>query len=107
MAFMTAKEKTDFKLAKQLQKESRITTSRAPFQASDKQEIDSLIARKVFKFKKYDPTKFNGVHIFKSRMINKIKGKATNTPFKKSRLVIQNYNNNGKEVILMQSPTIQ
>ena len=40
-------------------------------------------------------------------MVNKIKSKATNAPFKKSRLVIQGYNNNNKEVIFMQSPTIQ
>jgi hypothetical protein len=40
-------------------------------------------------------------------MVNKIKGKATNALFKKLRLVIQGYNNNSKEVIFMQSPTIQ
>ena len=107
MAFMTAKEKADFELAKQLRKEGRIITPGAPFQASDKQEIDGLIARGVFKFEKYDPAKFDGVRIFKSRMVNKIKGKATNTPFEKSRLVIQGYNDDGKEVILTQSPTIQ
>jgi len=39
-------------------------------------------------------------------MVNKIKGKATNAPFKKSRLVIQGYNNDSKEVILIQSPII-
>ena len=39
-------------------------------------------------------------------MVNKIKGKATNAPFEKSRLIIQDYNNNGKEVILTQSPII-
>src|SRR6266581_5052276 len=103
MAFMIAKEKADFKLAKQLRKEGRITTPGAPFQASDKQEINGLIARGVFKFEKYDLTKFDGVYIFKSRMVNKIKGKATNAPFEKLRLVIQSYNNNGKEVILTQS----
>ena len=59
-----------------------------------------------FKFKKYNPIKFNRVHIFKSRIVNKIKGKATDTPFKKLRLIIQDYNNNSKEVILIQSPTI-
>ena len=107
MAFMTAKEKADFKLAKQLWKESHITTPGAPFQAFDKQEIDGLIAKKVFKFEKYDPTKFNKICIFKSRMVNEIKGKATNTPFEKLRLVIQGYNNDGKEVIFTQSPIIQ
>ena len=60
----------------------------APFQVSNKQEINSLIIRGVFKFKKYNPTKFNKVRIFKLRMVNKIKGKATNTPFKKLRLII-------------------
>ena len=44
--------------------------------------------RGVFKFKKYDPTKFDRVHIFKLRIVNKIKGKATNTLFEKLRLVI-------------------
>ena len=39
-------------------------------------------------------------------MVNKIKGKATNTPFKKLRLVIQGYNNNNKKVIFTQSPII-
>jgi len=34
-------------------------------------------------------------------MINKIKGKATNALFKKLRLIIQGYNNNGKKVILI------
>jgi hypothetical protein len=88
MAFMTAKEKADFKLTKQLQKESRIITLGAPFQVSNKQEIDGLIIRRVFKFEKYDPIKFNGVRIFKLRIVNKIKGKATDALFKKLRLVI-------------------
>jgi len=34
-------------------------------------------------------------------MVNKIKGKATNALFKKLRLIIQGYNNNSKEVILI------
>ena len=106
MAFVIAKEKADFELAKQLRKEGRIITPGAPFQASDKQEIDGLIARGVFKFEKYDPTKFDEVRIFKLRMVNEIKGKATDAPFEKSRLVIQGYNDDGKEVILTQSPTI-
>ena len=39
-------------------------------------------------------------------MVNEIMGKATNALFKKLRLVIQGYNNNGKEVILIQSSII-
>jgi len=88
MAFITVKEKADFELIKQLQKEGYIITLGAPFQVSNKQKINGLIVREVFKFKKYNPTKFNEVCIFKLRIVNKIKGKATNTPFKKSRLII-------------------
>jgi len=36
-------------------------------------------------------------------MVNEIKGKATNALFKKLRLIIYGYNDNGKEVILTQS----
>lgn len=107
MTFMTAKEEADLNLAKQLRLEGRITTPGAPFEASGKHEIESLIARGVFQIEQYDPTKFRGIRIFKSRMVNEIKGKATNAPFEKSRLVIQGYNDDGKEVILTQSPTIQ
>ena len=37
---------------------------------------------------KYNPTKFNRVRIFKLRIVNKIKGKATNALFEKLRLII-------------------
>jgi hypothetical protein len=47
------------------------------------------------------------VRIFNFRLVNKVKEKATNSLFKKSRLVVQAYNNKGKELILTQSPTIQ
>lgn len=38
--------------------------------------------------------------------MNEIKGKATNSPYEKSRVVIQAYNDKGKESILTQSPII-
>jgi hypothetical protein len=44
--------------------------------------------RGVFKFKKYNPTKFDKIYIFKLRIVNKIKGKATNALFEKLRLII-------------------
>ena len=64
-------------------------TLKAPFQVSNKQEIDSFIIKKVFKFKKYNPIKFNKVCIFKSRIVNKIKGKATNTLFKVIIIIVK------------------
>jgi hypothetical protein len=47
------------------------------------------------------------VRVFKSRLVNKVKGKTTETPYEKSRLVIQAFNDMGKESILTLSPTIQ
>ena len=73
----------------------------ALFKASRKQEIDSLIAKGVFNFVEYNPIKHAGIRIFNLRLVNKVKGKATNSPYKKLRLVIQAYNNNRKEVILI------
>ena len=47
-----------------------------------------------------------GVYIFNLRFIDKIKHFGTDKAFKKSRLVIQAYNDQGKDLVLMQSPTI-
>src|SRR5438270_4398994 len=55
----------------------------------------------------YDYAKYLSVQLFNSRLIKKVKGKTTATPYEKSRLVIQAYNDEGKELILTQSPTIQ
>src|ERR1700709_1251714 len=107
MAFMTNKEQADMELSIKLRKDGIITTPGAPFEASWNQEINGLIAKGVFKFEEYNPKKHVGVRIFNSRLVNEVKGKATNSPYEKSRLVIQAYNDEGKEMILTQSPTIQ
>jgi len=102
-----AKEREDIELSYKLWQDGVITTLGLPFQASDKKEIDSLVARGVFAFEQFDNSKHSQGQIFKSRIVWEIKGKATATPFEKSRLVIQAYNDHGKEIILTQSPTIQ
>jgi hypothetical protein len=61
----------------------------------------------VFEFVQYDPNKYSGIWIFNSRLVNEVKGKVTSTPYEKSRLVIQAYNDEEKELILTQLPTIQ
>jgi hypothetical protein len=43
----------------------------------------------MFRFEPYDSTKYHDIQIFKSRLAREIKGKATNAPYEKSRLVIQ------------------
>ena len=105
--FITSKEQSDHDLAIQLRKEGKISTSGEPFETSDRLEIENLTNRGVFSFEKYNPVKFQGVRIFKSRLVREVKGKSTDTPYEKSRLVIQGYDDDGKEMILTQSPTIQ
>lgn len=107
MALMTNKERADMELSIKLRNEGVITTPGLPFDQSRNEEIEGLIARGVFDFVQYDPIKHAGIRIFNSRLVNEIKGKATGAPFEKSRLVIQAYNDEGKGMILTQSPTIQ
>ena len=105
--FISIKEEKDLELSKQFRKEGKIITPGAPFEAATKKEIDALIARGVFKFEQFDPKVHGGTRIFRSRIVNEVKGKATNSPYEKSRLVVQGYNDSEKEAILTQSPTIQ
>ena len=63
--------------------------------------MDTLISCRVFAFKMFNLTKYSSIHIFKLYIVYKVKGKATNTPYKKSRLVIQGYSNNSKDLILI------
>ncbi|HEY2455482.1 MAG TPA: hypothetical protein VGI71_23255 [Scandinavium sp.] len=107
MTFMSSKEESDRLLALKLRQEKKITTPGEPFELSDKKEIDTLISNGVFRFEQYDATKHGKPRIFESRLVREIKGKATDTPYEKSRLVIQGYQDNGKSMILTQSPTIQ
>jgi hypothetical protein len=70
-------------------------------------EIDALIGNEMFRFKQYDSVKHKNIRVFKSRIINEIKGKATDASYKKSRLIIQGYFDEGKVTVLTQNPTIQ
>ncbi|KAF7565969.1 hypothetical protein PtrM4_054030 [Pyrenophora tritici-repentis] len=105
-AYITKKEQDDLELAIKLRTDGVITTAGAPFEASDDQEISDLVGRGVFKFEQYDERLHSKIRIFKSRLVREVKGKTTK-PYEKSRLVIQGYQDHGKETILTQSPTIQ
>ena len=59
-----------------------------PFELLTKAEINALITRGVFRFIKYDEKKHRNTRIFKSRIINEVKGKTTEALYKKSRLVV-------------------
>jgi hypothetical protein len=99
-SFLSAKEKGDLELSLKLRQDGIISDLGLPFQAFDKKKIDSLVAREVFAFEQFDNSKHRGEQIFKSQIVREIKGKATPTLFEKSCLIIQAYNNHGKEVIL-------
>jgi hypothetical protein len=47
-----------------------------------------------------------GVRIFNSRFVDEIKHPSTDKAFEKSRLVVQAYNDQGKDLVLTQSPII-
>lgn len=105
--YLSKKEQSDMELAVRLRAEGIITTPGAPFEASDNEEFDGLLGKGVFEFEQHDPEgKHAGVRIFNSRLVHEIKNKLT-SPFEKTRLVIQAYNDAGKEMVLTQSPTIQ
>lgn len=77
-SFLTAKEASDAELALELRKKGIITSHGQPFEQSTRRVIDSLVSRGVFEFIPFDETKHRGVRIFKSRIVNEVKGKITN-----------------------------
>lgn len=106
-AWISRKEEADLELALQLRAEGKILTPGAVFEESDRTEIDALIAQGVVKFVQRKDFNNQDIQIFKSRIVHEIKGKTTNKPYEKSRLVAQGYGDAGKDWILTQSPTIQ
>jgi hypothetical protein len=86
--FLTRKEHEDAQLAEKFRREGKITTSGKPFKFLNQTEINALIAREVFRFEQFDLVKYGNTRIFKSRIINKVKGKTIDKPYEKSRLVI-------------------
>ncbi|KZL82713.1 hypothetical protein CI238_10722 [Colletotrichum incanum] len=93
---LTNKDCADLKLATQLQKSGKITTPGRPFEQSDKVAVKGLIDQDILGMVMYDPVEHANVRISQSRMVE-MKGKNTNEPHEKSRLVIQVYLDNGKE----------
>ncbi len=76
------------------------------FTESRWKEINGLLEKNAFEVVAISDI-LNGMGIFNSRFVDKIKNEGTATAFEKLRLVAQAYNDYGKEEILTQSPTIQ
>ena len=68
--------------------------------------INGLLEKSAFKVVAISDI-LSRMRIFNSRFVEEIKNEGTVTAFEKSRLVVQAYNDHGKEEILTQSPTIQ
>jgi len=82
------------------------TDTSLPFAESRHKEINGLLEKGVFEIiNMADIPK--GTRIFNSRFVDEIKNKGTDKAFEKSRLVVQAYNDYGKDLVLTQSPTIQ
>lgn len=76
------------------------------YAASRQKKVTGLIEKGVFQvvdLKEIPPD----IRIFKLRFVDEIKNQGTNKAFKKSRLVVQAYNNADKTLVFTQSPTIQ
>ncbi|KAI0995259.1 hypothetical protein K3495_g12922 [Podosphaera aphanis] len=105
--FLSDKEKANAALAVRLRKEGKILTPGAPFELSDQAEIEALIGKGVFRFETYNAVKHGKSTMFKARLVHEIKGKGTDKPYEKSRLIVMGYNDMEKQQMLTQSPTIQ
>ncbi|XP_044718736.1 uncharacterized protein HRG_07301 [Hirsutella rhossiliensis] len=85
-------------LAVKLRAEKKITTAGRPFEASDDLEITNLLGAGVIVPERYDMNKHGKHRLFKSRMVREVKGKNTATPYEKSRLVVQGYGDDEKQI---------
>jgi hypothetical protein len=104
--YLTQKEIDDMALAIKLREEGKITTPGEPFEESDANEIDALLAQNVLEIIRFDPREHGKQRLWKTRLVREVKGK-TMQPYEKSRLVVQGYGDDEKKEILTQAPTIQ
>ena len=78
----------------------------AQYTASRQKEIAGLLEKDIFKVVTSADISSN-TRIFNSRFVDEIKYAGTDKAYKKSRLVVQAYNDQEKDLVLTQSPTIQ
>lgn len=76
------------------------------YDESRQKELNGLLEKGVFELCDIDDVP-DGVRLFNSRFVDEIKLQGTDKAFEKSRLVVQAYNDEEKELVLTQSPTIQ
>ena len=69
------------------------------FSASRQKELSGLLEKGVFEIVKLADVP-QGVRLFNSRFVDEIKNLGTDKAFEKSRLVVQAYNDQEKELVL-------
>ena len=84
---LTKKELSEQELAVRMRAKGKITTPGRPFEASDKTEIDGLLANGTLVLVKYDAARHAGTRVFKTRLVREVKSKL-DSPYEKSRLVV-------------------
>ena len=94
--FLTEKEARDRQTSIELRAKGVITTPGGLFAFSRRKEIDGLLARGVFELISGDSREIGDAQIFGWRLVDEVKGKGTATPYEKSRLVIQAFNDEGQ-----------
>jgi Reverse transcriptase (RNA-dependent DNA polymerase) len=105
--FLSQKEVLDRELSLKLRSEGKIKAPGAPFEESDKKEINALLEAGVLLPVQYRPEDFPDAAIFGARVVREVKDKFTSKPYEKSRLVVCGFNDDGKAFVLTQAPTIQ
>jgi hypothetical protein len=89
-----------------LQDEPSLQDEQYQYTESRQVEISGLLEKGVFETISILDVP-QGTRIFNARFVDEIKNKGTDKAFEKSRLVVQAYNDDGKQLVLTQSPTIQ
>ncbi|TIC89437.1 hypothetical protein CH35J_012877 [Colletotrichum higginsianum] len=103
-AFVSEKEAAASRaLAEKLQKEGIATTPGAPFEESNRKEVNTVIDRGIFD----DPIRHRGTRILTSRIINEVFDETANAALERSRPTLQRCADDGEMAILTQSPTMQ
>lgn len=69
--------------------------------------MESLLANGMLQLMQYNSNKYADVNLFEFHFVYEIKRKATDKPYKKSRLIIQGYNDIKKMALLTQVLIIQ
>lgn len=86
--------------------EEKVPESNLTFIESRRKEINGVLNKNTFEIVPLCNIP-KDVRIFTSRFVEEIKNIGTSQAFEKSRLVVQAYNDQGKELVITQAPTIQ